>query len=156
MALRRVVRGRGRSRGEDLITDRFPEIEALGRALPDGYVIDGEILAWAPGAAVPLPFAQLQPRITRKTLTKKVLADYPATFVAYDLLEAQGEDLRTTPLEVRRARLEKLGSPGMPGEPAAYARVRNRLRGHSGERAAQVGRGRALSAHAALAYGQKH
>ncbi|WP_199540407.1 ATP-dependent DNA ligase [Paraburkholderia kururiensis] len=106
------------SRGEDLITDRFPEIEALGRALPDGYVIDGEILAWGPGAAVPLPFAQLQPRITRKTLTKKVLADYPATFVAYDLLEAQGEDLRTTPLEVRRARLEKLGSPGMPGEPA--------------------------------------
>ncbi|WEY37818.1 MULTISPECIES: ATP-dependent DNA ligase [Paraburkholderia] len=106
------------SRGEDLITERFPEIEALGRALLDGYVIDGEILAWAPGAAVPLPFAQLQPRITRKTLTKKVLADYPATFVAYDLLEAQGEDLRTTPLEVRRARLEKLGSPGMSGEPA--------------------------------------
>lgn len=110
------------SRGEDLITDRFPEIEALGRALPDGYVIDGEILAWAPGAAVPLPFAQLQPRITRKTLTKKVLTDYPATFVAYDLLEAQGEDLRTTPLEVRRARLERLGALGLPdmsGESAA-------------------------------------
>jgi DNA ligase-1 len=115
------------SRGEDLITDRFPEIEALGRALPDGYVIDGEILAWAPGAAVPLPFAQLQPRITRKTLTKKVLTDYPATFVAYDLLEAQGEDLRTTPLEVRRARLERLGALGLPDMP-----------GMSGESAAEV------------------
>ncbi|WP_114810329.1 ATP-dependent DNA ligase [Paraburkholderia kururiensis] len=107
------------SRGEDLITDRFPEIEALGRALPDGYVIDGEILAWAPGAAVPLPFAQLQPRITRKTLTKKVLADYPATFVAYDLLEAQGEDLRTTPLEARRAWLERLAWPDVLGASAA-------------------------------------
>ncbi|MEW9583238.1 ATP-dependent DNA ligase [Paraburkholderia sp. DGU8] len=96
------------SRGEDLITERFPEVAALGDALPDGYVIDGEILAWEPGGAAPLPFARLQPRITRKTLTKKVLADSPAALLAYDLLEAQGKDLRMTPLVERRARLDEL------------------------------------------------
>jgi DNA ligase-1 len=98
------------SRGEDLITDRFPEVAALGDALPDGYVIDGEILAWEPGAIAPLPFARLQPRIARKTLTKKVLADSPAALLAYDLLEADGEDLRMTPLAARRARLDALAA----------------------------------------------
>lgn len=98
------------SRGEDLITDRFPEIAALGEALADGTVIDGEILAWEPGADTPLPFARLQPRITRKTLSKKVLADSPATFLAYDLLEADGRDLRLTPLIERRAQLDALAN----------------------------------------------
>jgi DNA ligase-1 len=98
------------SRGEDLITDRFPEIAALGEALADGTVIDGEILAWEPGAAAPLPFARLQPRITRKTLSKKVLADSPATFLAYDLLEADGRDLRMTPLIERRTQLDALAN----------------------------------------------
>ena len=96
------------SRGEDLITDRFPELAALGAALPDGTVIDGEILAWEPGGDAPLPFSRLQPRITRKTLSKKVLADSPATFLAYDLLEAEGRDLRITPLFERRAQLDAL------------------------------------------------
>jgi DNA ligase-1 len=98
------------SRGEDLITDRFPEVAALGEALPDGYVIDGEILAWEPGAATPLPFARLQPRIARKTLTKKILADSPAALLAYDLLEARGHDLRMTPLAERRAKLDELAA----------------------------------------------
>jgi DNA ligase-1 len=98
------------SRGEDLITDRFPEVTALGEALPDGTVIDGEILAWEPGTNAPLPFARLQPRIARKTLTKKILADSPATLLAYDLLEAQGEDLRMTPLADRRAKLDALAA----------------------------------------------
>jgi DNA ligase-1 len=96
------------SRGEDLITERFPELASLGAALPDGTVIDGEILAWEPGGPAPLPFARLQPRITRKSLTKKVLADSPAALLAYDLLEAGGIDLRTTPLHERRARLDAL------------------------------------------------
>jgi DNA ligase 1 len=96
------------SRGEDLITERFPEVVALGDALPDGCVLDGEILAWQPGAPAPLPFARLQARITRKSLTKKVLADSPAAFLAYDLLEAHGADLRMTPLAQRRARLDAL------------------------------------------------
>lgn len=109
------------SRGEDLITERFPEVVALGHALRDGTVIDGEILAWQPDADRPLPFARLQPRITRKTLTKKVLADSPSTLLAYDLLEADGIDLRMTPLAERRARLDALASSvggGVPGREA--------------------------------------
>jgi DNA ligase-1 len=98
------------SRGEDLITDRFPELASLGVALADGTVIDGEILAWEPGGDAPLPFARLQPRITRKTLSKKVLADSPATFLAYDLLEANGRDLRVTPLIERRVQLDALAT----------------------------------------------
>ncbi|QIE22697.1 DNA ligase [Caballeronia sp. SBC1] len=98
------------SRGEDLITDRFPELASLGAALADGTVIDGEILAWEPGGDAPLPFARLQPRITRKSLSKKVLADSPATFLAYDLLEANGRDLRVTPLIERRAQLDALAT----------------------------------------------
>ncbi|WP_322101664.1 ATP-dependent DNA ligase [Paraburkholderia sp. J41] len=96
------------SRGEDLVTERFPELASLGAALPDGTVIDGEILAWESGASAPLPFARLQPRITRKSLTKKVLADSPAALLAYDLLEENGRDLRTQPLADRRARLDAL------------------------------------------------
>lgn len=109
-----VVKRAGRvwiwSRGEDLITSRFPEVEQIGEALPDGYVLDGEILAWEAEASTPLPFARLQPRITRKTLTKKVLADSPAAFLAYDLLEAHGHDLRMTPLAGRREQLEALAA----------------------------------------------
>jgi len=96
------------SRGEDLVTERFPELAALGAALPDGTVIDGEILAWEPGADAPLPFARLQPRITRKSLTKKVLSESPAALVAYDLLEADARDLRTQTLATRRAHLDAL------------------------------------------------
>jgi DNA ligase 1 len=109
-----VVKRAGRvwiwSRGEDLITHRFPEVAALGEALPDGCVVDGEILGWEPGAPTPLPFARLQPRIARKTLSKKILADSPATFLAYDLLEAHGEDLRMTSLAERRIQLEALAT----------------------------------------------
>lgn len=96
------------SRGEELVTERFPEVEALARQLPEGTVLDGELLVWLPGADQPAPFALLQQRIGRKNLTRKVLADAPVTFVAYDLLEADGEDLRGLPLHVRRARLEAL------------------------------------------------
>ncbi|WP_322005661.1 ATP-dependent DNA ligase [Paraburkholderia tropica] len=107
-----IVKRAGRvwiwSRGEDLVTERFPELASLGEALPDGTVIDGEILAWEPGATAPLPFARLQPRITRKTLTRKVLADSPAALLAYDLLEEHGRDLRGEPLDARRARLDTL------------------------------------------------
>jgi DNA ligase-1 len=100
------------SRGEDLITERFPELVAAAAALPDGTVLDGEILAWLPGADGPLPFARLQPRVARKSLTRKALSDAPATFVAYDLLEAGGSDLRTLPLRERRSRLEALLAGG--------------------------------------------
>jgi DNA ligase-1 len=94
------------SRGEELITERFPEITEAARALPDGTVLDGEVLAYEDGK--PLPFARLQRRIGRQKLTAKVLSEAPAAFMAYDLLEERGEDLRGLPLRERRARLVAL------------------------------------------------
>jgi DNA ligase 1 len=96
------------SRGEELVTDRFPEIVNAAKGLPDGTVLDGEILAWPAEAPVPAPFNLLQQRIARKTLTKKVLADAPVRFIAYDLLEQAGADLRAQPQQERRVRLEAL------------------------------------------------
>lgn len=115
-----VVRRAGKawvwSRGEELVTERFPEIEALAQQLPDGTVIDGEILVWkdlpdpetGEIAGRPAAFALLQQRIGRKNITKKVLAEAPVSFMAYDLLEQDGEDLRGLPQRERRSRLEAL------------------------------------------------
>ncbi|MDO8385627.1 MAG: ATP-dependent DNA ligase [Polaromonas sp.] len=103
------------SRGEELVTERFPEIVALAQPLPDGTVLDGEIMVWAAGADAtdagagrPASFALLQQRIGRKTLGKKILADAPVTFMAYDLLELGGQDLRARPQRLRREQLEHL------------------------------------------------
>ena len=130
------------SRGEELVTERFPEIVALAQPLADGTVLDGEILVWrhaqsphpdpfpggegtmkrdvvAPslpplprgegrGEGAPASFALLQQRIGRKTLGKKILADAPVTFMAYDLLECGGQDLRAQPQRLRREKLEQL------------------------------------------------
>ena len=99
------------SRGEELITERFPELAAL--RLPEGTVIDGEILIWqagdaATGAGAPSPFADLQKRIGRKSVSAKLMAELPAMLVAYDLLEEAGVDLRELPQRERRLRLEAL------------------------------------------------
>jgi DNA ligase-1 len=98
------------SRGEDLITERFPELAALN--LPEGTVVDGEVLIWTGGdegsALNPAPFADLQKRIGRKTLSNKLLAELPAVLLAYDLLELDGVDLRALPQHERRALLETL------------------------------------------------
>ena len=94
------------SRGEELMTDRFPELAQARDFLPEGTVIDGEVLAWADGA--PLPFAQLQKRIGRKTVPKKLLTEAPVVLHSYDLLELGGEDIRDRPLRERRAALEAL------------------------------------------------
>ena len=102
------------SRGEELITERFPELHELAEALPDGSVLDGELVAWkepatGSGAVFGIqPFALLQQRIGRKTLSKKLLQDVPAALLAYDLLEWRGEDWRSRPQDERRARLELL------------------------------------------------
>src|SRR5262249_10148217 len=98
------------SRGEEVITDRFPELEALGAVLPDGTVIDGEVLPWKLDA--PLPFAQMQRRIGRKVLGAKILSEVPVVLIAFDLLELNGQDIREQPLEIRRAQLESLAPPG--------------------------------------------
>lgn len=106
------------SRGEELVTERFPEVVAMASALPEGTVLDGEIVAWRDGALA--PFAVLQQRIGRKTLTRKILDNAPAHFIAYDLLEYAGRDLRDDPLATRRARLESLadGRADLPVSPA--------------------------------------
>jgi DNA ligase 1 len=96
------------SRGEELMTDRFPEIVERANALPNGTVLDGEILVWKEGTNVPSPFALLQQRIGRKTLTKKVLADAPVVFMAYDLLENEGQDSRAIAQKKRAIMLEKI------------------------------------------------
>ena len=130
-----IVKREGRlwiwSRGEELVTERFPELHSLTQSLPDGTVIDGEIVVWkapvietetaegftldtpAPGtpdADTPSvqPFALLQQRIGRKTLGKKILEDVPVVILAYDLLEWEGHDWRSRPQHERRSQLETL------------------------------------------------
>ena len=94
------------TRGEELVNESFPEIVVAAEALPNGTVLDGELLAVRSGAL--LGFAALSKRISRRRVTKKVLAEVPCVFVAYDLLEERGEDLRGLPLADRRMRLEAL------------------------------------------------
>jgi DNA ligase-1 len=94
------------SRGEELITERFPELAAAAAAVPDGTVLDGEIVVMREGRDE--PFAALQTRIGRKSLSAKVLQAAPAVMLAYDLLELEGADLRGLPQHERRARLTRL------------------------------------------------
>ena len=102
-----LIRRTGRtflwSRGEELLNGRFPEVEEAAALLPDGSVLDGELLPWL--GEGPLPFAQLQRRIGRTTLSRKILAEVPVVLVAYDLLEESDEDLRPLALSERRGRL---------------------------------------------------
>ncbi len=100
------------SRGEELMTDKFPEYQQLNDFLPNGTALDGEIISLA---AVPaddsfavLPFSALQTRIGRKNITAKQLKEAPVGFIAYDLLEENGNDIREVPMIERRERLEKL------------------------------------------------
>jgi DNA ligase-1 len=141
------------SRGEDLITDRFPELTAL--RLPDGMVIDGEILVWRDGAA-PAPFADLQKRIGRKTLSAKLLADSPVVLVAYDLLELDGTDLRALPQHERRALLEQqvasIDAPALRLSPLIVADSWAQLAGIRGESRARGVEGMMIKA-ASAEYG---
>ncbi len=93
------------SRGEDLMTERFPEIEAAARHLPDGTVLDGEILPWRYGRVQ--PFADLQRRIGRKNLSQKILTEVPVILQCYDLIEYEGRDVRELDFRARREFLEK-------------------------------------------------
>ena len=145
------------SRGEELITDRFPEFRALALLLPDGTVIDGEIVVWREGRS--RPFADLQTRIGRKTLSPRILSAAPAAMLAYDVLEVQGNDVRHFPQFERRLRLEVLvsevGDPHLLLSPLVAAaswetferlRAESRSRGVEGfmlkQRDAQYGVGR--------------
>ncbi|HJT31923.1 MAG TPA: ATP-dependent DNA ligase [Pirellulales bacterium] len=94
------------SRGEELVTERFPELHLTAEALPDGVVLDGEIVAWKDGAV--MPYGVLQRRIGRKTVGKKLLQEAPVRLIAFDLLEFEGRDIRARPLIERRRLLEAL------------------------------------------------
>ncbi|MBX2814565.1 MAG: ATP-dependent DNA ligase [Saprospiraceae bacterium] len=94
------------SRGEELMTDRFPELHAMAETLPDGVVVDGELLPYKEGR--PMTFQHLQTRIGRKKVTKTILEKVPVVLVAYDLLEYGGADIRAKPLSERRSLLEDI------------------------------------------------
>jgi DNA ligase-1 len=94
------------SRGEELVTERFPELAAAGALVPDETVIDGEIVVMKDGNVA--PFAALQTRIGRKLLSARILASAPVVLLAYDLLEDHGQDLRNLPQHERRARLARV------------------------------------------------
>lgn len=94
------------SRGEELINEKFPELVELGFKLPKGTVIDGEILSWNENE--PMPFGELQKRIGRKNVTKKILEEIPAVIVAYDLIEFEEKDIREYPLGERHKKLREL------------------------------------------------
>ena len=94
------------SRGEELVTDQFPEIAGAAAFLPEGTVLDGEILPWKEGQ--PLPFAQLQRRIGRSALGAQILGEVPVVLVVYDLLELAGADVRDRPLAWRREQAMQL------------------------------------------------
>ncbi|MDO9374018.1 MAG: ATP-dependent DNA ligase [Ferruginibacter sp.] len=124
------------SRGEELMTDKFPEYDAIKDLLPQGVVIDGEIISLSvpaeTGIFKPLPFAALQTRIGRKTITKKQLTEAPVGFIAYDLLEYQHQDIRNSSLEDRRKLLEviirEVNHPVMHISPVVTANSWDELR----------------------------
>ena len=110
------------SRGEELITHRFPEIAAAATRLPDGTVLDGEVLAFRDER--PMPFSALQQRIGRQKQVAQLVRAVPVVFMTYDMLEENGADMRTVPQRERRARLEALFAGPAPGaQPAGVLRI---------------------------------
>jgi DNA ligase 1 len=107
----------------ELWTPRLPELQRAVAHWPDGTVLCGELLAWPTGASEPLPPARLQQRLQRKTLTPQLLQERPVVFVAHDVLEWQGADLRALPLRKRLAHLQRvfetLNAPTAPTAPTA-------------------------------------
>ena len=96
------------SRGEELVNDSFPELVTIGEALPDGTVLDGEVICWREADPVPLGFDQLQRRLGRKTVGATLRRECPMRFIAYDLLESNGQDIRNQPLWQRQEQLKTM------------------------------------------------
>jgi DNA ligase-1 len=94
------------SRGEELVTDKFPELHRFSQILTDGTVLDGEVVCISNER--PMPFNVLQTRIGRKNLTKKILTTAPVAFIVYDILECDGQDIRSQSQKERRIQLEKI------------------------------------------------
>lgn len=129
------------SRGNELVSDQFPELINAFKILPVGTVLDGEILAYADNR--PLPFADLQKRLGRKNVSKSMIEKVPIAFIGYDLLEYAGEDLRLKSLQERRSILENLHLPfphillsqrvsGVTWSDILKLRLESRMRGSEG------------------------
>jgi DNA ligase-1 len=119
------------SRGEELISDAYPEMAALSQSLPQGLALDGELVVMAP-AGGPVgagdlkglqPFALLQQRLGRKQVSARTMQDLPVVFIAYDLLELDGRDIREEPQAVRRAALEKIVEESLRSARAANVQM---------------------------------
>lgn len=105
------------SRGEELVTEVFPELGALENSLPRDICLDGEIVVMKSPENMAITsetlsglesFATLQRRLGRRRLGPKILADAPVVFIAYDLLDCDGADLRSEAQNYRRARLAEV------------------------------------------------
>lgn len=94
------------SRGEELVTDQFPEIVEEIKNWEGDFVLDGEILAIADGEI--LNFTALQKRLNRKVISKKLLEEVPIGLYLYDILEITHQDVRQESMQARRALLEGL------------------------------------------------
>jgi DNA ligase-1 len=108
------------SRGEELVSESFPDLAALQNWIPDGTVLDGELVVVKPRLGIPTdpsatesltdiePFASLQKRLGRKVLSARILNELPVALVAYDVLERHGQDIRQRPQSERRLLLEEM------------------------------------------------
>lgn len=123
------------SRGEDLITERFPEIAKAAETLPNGTVLDGEILPWIDNKV--MPFTELQKRIGRKNLSAKILAEVPVILQCYDLLEYENKDFRSFELRTRREFLENLVG-NLPDEARAIFRPTETVEAADWEQLAEI------------------
>jgi DNA ligase 1 len=120
------------SRGEELITEKFPELLPLKDHLPQGTVLDGELLVWDHAGNKPAGFASLQTRLNRKLVGKKLMQQNPVLFMAYDLLEHQGVDIRSQPLEQRRRMLSAV----LESPPESLLRLSEPVSVHTWDQAA--------------------
>jgi DNA ligase-1 len=115
------------SDGEELVSERFPELLEAAELLPDGTVMDGVILGWDEGEV--LPFEVLQERLKRKTFPEISLQEFPVALMAFDILESEGIDIRDQPLSQRKRALIQLLSPGsLDAAPSCRGQLHPRLR----------------------------
>ncbi len=95
------------TRGQELVNESFPELVEKMSHIKDDFVLDGELLVWNFKEQIAFDFSLLQKRINRKSPTRSIQKKYPIIFIAYDLLEINGKDIREIKLENRRIELEK-------------------------------------------------
>ena len=115
------------SRGEEVVTSGFPEIRSAAAGLPEGVVLDGELLPWR--GDHPLPFVQLQRRLNRPHVSARLQSEVPVVFMAYDLLERNGEDFREQPLDQRCAALAVMIEEAAQNASTRSTRAENWLQG---------------------------